>query len=277
MESLISSIWNFDGLINSALIFVTFGLLGVFIWKRAGSAYSLLNRLWEFCLGGKTFHDGKINAYFNERNDVERFNVLFNVGARNKEEIKSLINWTKKKNIDIRHVTAAKGWFEISTLKAIKPLFIANVGVFVSCVLTMLLLSNFMLLALKPSALVRLGDDKSWVWINDHIAESSIWTNNYLPLNWTEWKLDKKQCESEDFDKTVFSEKAGISVRSVDRICENFSSGSLSDTLNNIIKNQKLAWVLAIYPFIFTIICFFSLLRRGAASKLSNEVHNSQN
>ncbi|HBX2747704.1 TPA: hypothetical protein MHU35_19850, partial [Klebsiella pneumoniae] len=147
----------------------------------------------------------------------------------------------------------------------------------VSCVLTMLLLSNFMLLALKPSALVRLGDDKSWVWINDHIAESSIWTNNYLPLNWTEWKLDKKQCESEDFDKTVFSEKAGISVRSVDRICENFSSGSLSDTLNNIIKNQKLAWVLAIYPFIFTIICFFSLLRRGAASKLYNEVHNSQN
>lgn len=186
MESLISSIWNFDGLINSALIFVTFGLLGVFLWKRAGSAYSLLNRLWEFCLGGKTFHDGKINAYFNERNDVERFNVLFNVGARNKEEIKSLINWT-------------------------------------------------------------------------------------------EWKLDKKQCESEDFDKTVFSEKAGISVRSVDRICENFSSGSLSDTLNNIIKNQKLAWVLAIYPFIFTIICFFSLLRRGAASKLYNEVHNSQN
>ncbi|CDL16527.1 hypothetical protein [Klebsiella pneumoniae IS46] len=71
------------------------------------------------------------------------FNVLFNVGARNKEEIKSLINWTKKKNIDIRHVTAAKGWFEISTLKAIKPLFIANVGVFFSCVLTMLLLSNF--------------------------------------------------------------------------------------------------------------------------------------
>ncbi|HHM1867213.1 TPA: DUF6216 family protein, partial [Klebsiella pneumoniae] len=53
MESLISSIWNFDGLINSALIFVTFGLLGVFLWKRAGSAYSLLNRLWEFCLGGK--------------------------------------------------------------------------------------------------------------------------------------------------------------------------------------------------------------------------------
>ncbi|HHP8646524.1 TPA: DUF6216 family protein, partial [Klebsiella pneumoniae] len=32
MESLISSIWNFDGLINSALIFVTFGLLGVFLW-----------------------------------------------------------------------------------------------------------------------------------------------------------------------------------------------------------------------------------------------------
>lgn len=122
----------------------------------------------------------------------------------------------------------------------------------------MLLLSNFMLLALKPSALVRLGDDKSWVWINDHIAESSIWTNDYLPLNWTEWKLDKKQCESEDFDKTVFSEKAGISVRSVDRICENFSSGSLSDTINNIIKNQKLAWVLAIYPFIFTIICFLA-------------------
>ncbi|HFU2409856.1 hypothetical protein ACYCML_26375, partial [Klebsiella pneumoniae] len=27
----------------------------------------------------------------------------------------------------------------------------------------------------------------------------------------------------------------------------------------------------------FTIICFFSLLRRGAASKLYNEVHNSQN
>ncbi|EPJ6392460.1 hypothetical protein ACYBGL_20150, partial [Klebsiella pneumoniae] len=26
MESLISSIWNFDGLINIALIFVTFGL-----------------------------------------------------------------------------------------------------------------------------------------------------------------------------------------------------------------------------------------------------------
>ncbi|MCL0536016.1 hypothetical protein M3A10_22740, partial [Klebsiella pneumoniae] len=45
MESLISSIWNFDGLINSALIFVTLGLLGVFLWKRAGSAYSLFNRL----------------------------------------------------------------------------------------------------------------------------------------------------------------------------------------------------------------------------------------
>lgn len=159
--------------------------------------------------GRKTFHDGKINAYFNERNDVERFNVLFNVGARNKEEIKSLINWTKKKNIDIRHVTAAKGWFEISTLKAIKPLFIANVGVFVSCVLTMLLLSNFMLLALKPSALVRLGDDKSWVWINDHIAESSIWTNNYLPLNWTEWKLDKNSVKVKISIKRFSQKKRG--------------------------------------------------------------------
>lgn len=277
MESLISSIWNFDGLINSALIFVTFGLLGVFIWKRAGSAYSLLNRLWEFCLGGKTFHDGKINAYFNERNDVERFNVLFNVGARNKEEIKSLINWTKKKNIDIRHVTAAKGWFEISTLKAIKPLFIANVGVFFSCVLTMLLLSNFMLLALKPSALVRLGDDKSWVWINDHIAESSIWTNNYLPLNWTEWKLDKKQCESEDFDKTVFSEKAGISVRSVDRICENFSSGSLSDTINNIIKIKNWHGFWLFTPSSLRLFAFLACYAEVLLLNIYNEVHNSQN
>ncbi len=83
MESLISSIWNFDGLINSALIFVTFGLLEC-LSETAGSAYSLLNRLWSSARG-KTFHDGKINAYFNERNDVERFNVLFNVGARNKE------------------------------------------------------------------------------------------------------------------------------------------------------------------------------------------------
>ena len=47
--------------------------------------------------------------------------------------------------------------------------------------------------------------------------------------------------------------------------------------IKKMLKNQKLAWVLAIYPFIFTIICFFSLLRRGAASKLYNEVHNSQN
>ncbi|MRC57032.1 hypothetical protein GH877_30785, partial [Bacillus thuringiensis] len=78
--------WNFDGLINSVLIFVIFGLLGVFIWKWVGFVYFLLNWLWEFCLGGKMFYDGKINVYFNERNDVECFNVLFNVGVRNKEE-----------------------------------------------------------------------------------------------------------------------------------------------------------------------------------------------
>ncbi len=30
------------------------------------------------------------------------------LAQKNKEEIKSLINWTKKKNIDIRHVTAAR-------------------------------------------------------------------------------------------------------------------------------------------------------------------------
>lgn len=96
MESLISSIWNFDGLINIALIFVTFGLLEC-LSETGRIRIFFIEPAMGVLPGRKTFHDGKINAYFNERNDVERFNVLFNVGARNKEEIKSLINWTKKK------------------------------------------------------------------------------------------------------------------------------------------------------------------------------------
>lgn len=66
-------------------------------------------------------------------------------------------------------------------------------------------------------------------------------------------------------------------MRSVDRICENFSSGSLSDTINNIIKNQKTGMGFGYLPLHLYDYLLFSLLRRGAASKLYNEVHNSQN
>ncbi len=65
MESLISSIWNFDGLINSALIFVTFWFIrSVYLETGRIRIFFIEPAMGVLPGEGKTFHDGKINAYF---------------------------------------------------------------------------------------------------------------------------------------------------------------------------------------------------------------------
>ena len=275
MESVAALIVKYDTLINS--VFCIFILLTTFFYiaQRAGSAYSITNRIWQFTLGKSSFSDKKINSFWIEKNDVEHFNMLFNVKAKNKNEIKKFIAWVNNNHIDIAKVSRAKGWFNISKLEAKIPTYKVTASVLIIILINIYLFFASITIAEKSAALIKVKDAEPWIWVGKNYSSNYFPNISITEMHWRNWSLTIKDCEDKKFDKDHFANETGLKAETIQILCKSFSDKKSQEYISKTIKQQNALFFISIIPLVFFTYFLLVFTRRIYALELASALKNN--
>ncbi|MRT56597.1 hypothetical protein GJV11_10780 [Enterobacteriaceae bacterium RIT693] len=272
MESVAALIVKYDTIINSVFWLLILLFIFSYISLRAGSGYSIVNRLWYFFLGNPSFTDKKLNAFWTDRNDIEHFNMLFNVKSNDKIEIKKFITWATINKIDITKVSRAKGWFNISTLELLVPRKKTTFFIFICSFFFIYLSLVALTIAIKPAALIRVDNNEPWIWVGKNQITNYFPNISLKKLQWENWSLSTEDCNNNKFDRNNFSTRSRLKIKTIDMLCNSYSSVEDQKSILAVIKKQNAFYFISAIPFIYGIYFFILCLRRVLALELSFEI-----
>jgi len=263
MDTVILSIFNIESFISIMTILVIITSLVIFISKRAGSSFGIINKLINFIFSSKGFHSEKINSIWQEREDIERFNALFNTRALSVNNIFAFDEWIKKYSIDLKKVAGLGGGFDIKKNKIKKSpwyviSFIGGISLFlfsITCFSFMLTISN--------AALIKMNkfDDVGWFWINNERAYAA--QNPFM--EGLEWKITKDSCEKKS------NEDVKLPREFIDSICESFSEKETLDFIAELISTQNKMLIPTIMLAAFTVY-IFSEANKAVLANIAREM-----
>ncbi|RJT42287.1 DUF6216 family protein [Rahnella woolbedingensis] len=276
-DTIISFILKYDSLLNSLVLISACLAVLFYIQQRAGSSYSILNRLWSFMLGGKEFHSHSLTRFLRKRNDIEHFNMLFNMKAKSIDEINEFIKWMDVNNIDIKQVSQAKNWFDISALTVKRPRGWTSLCMFITMAVTFYLLLLSLTIALKPAALLKINEGEPWIWVGKEKISNYAPNISFSSHSWHDWYLDEEKCAVVNFDYKNFSSFSHLRVETIKKVCESFQKPKDQKYIAKIIKGQNVFFFIALYPGVIFIISIITLMRRYNALSLLREVERLNN
>ncbi|MHB0777081.1 DUF6216 family protein [Halomonas sp. WWR20] len=248
---------SFGSPVAFVLMLLATMLLVFYFHRRAGSSYGFINRVYALVMGGGEFYNEDIGSFWKERRDIERFNALFNVGARSIEEIVGFKVWVEKFGIDVRLLTNLRRRIDLERMKVVKVKW-WEAPFFVSILLFFTIVFMFFLsIASSSSALLKFKGDDQWLWLGHEKAYS---TRLHNLVSDEEWVITKKECERTEGDYEVLMSESGLNEKIVEIICNSFFDEEESLEVGNIIREQKSIYVPVAFSFLFMLIPFFELL-----------------
>ncbi|MGV2842348.1 DUF6216 family protein [Aeromonas hydrophila] len=230
MDSMISSIFNVESFISIATLLIIVALLMFYISNRAGSSFGIINKLINVLFSSKGFHSEKINYIWQEREDIERFNALFNTRAIDINQIISFDEWVKKYRLDLKAITRIGSFFEIKRKKIKRvPWYLISAFGAGTIFFFFVALFSFML-TVSNAALIKINkyEDVGWFWINSEQATSfkKPFEEGY------KWKITKESCTEEPSYKNLPKEF-------VNELCYTFKDKQSLEFIAELISQQN--------------------------------------
>lgn len=230
MESIISLIFNVESFISIATILIVLVSLIIFISNRAGSSFGIINRLINVVFSSKEFHSKKINDIWQEREDIERFNALFNTRAIDVNQIIYFYEWLKKYRLDLKVISNIGFCFDIKRVKVIRvPWYIISLYGAGALFFIFVTLFSFML-TVSNAALIKKNkyDGVGWFWIN---SEQAMPFKNPFKEGYN-WKITKESC-NENLNY------GNLPKEFVSEICYSFKDKQFLDFIADLISQQN--------------------------------------
>lgn len=259
MESLTS--WILNSQLKTIISIILIVLFIYYIYHRAGSGYSLFSRIWNLISGEKNFNHSDLQSLVHDRNDIERYNVVFNGRATSIKQIKKFKIWYEKYDISLKEISNAKGWFDIDRLKITTPTWPVYVFVPFFCVSTLILTLFFTTLGVRNSAALTFKSDNSTFWIDSHSAKNIF--PYYLPFtkNSLNWEITPEQCRKYPEPTARFKAASGMNDEQVKIICASFTSAKQQLFIKETIRKQKYLLFFAAGLLFFLIFLIVKLSR----------------
>ncbi len=256
MEELGSSILKYHDIIKEILYVAAVLIVVWYFYLRAGSSYSMMSRVWGILIGSKGFKNSEISELMQEREDIDKFNFIFNVKATSMEQIKRLQKRVKKQNLDIKLISRSKGHFYINTCKLKVPKQEQIFGTLLLSVVLFFCTLPILQVAIKPAAMFEFNDSSTWFWVNNQYAEKYIPPIPIVSSFFVRWRFDKNTCTSKNFSVEELSATTNLTNKEISAICEIFKGGETPYVIEKAIKGQKVAYFLSLFPLFFSLICF---------------------
>ncbi|WP_129990482.1 DUF6216 family protein [Rahnella sp. CFA14(1/10)] len=256
MEELGSSILKYHDIIKEILYVAVAFIVVWYFYLRAGSSYSMMSRLWGILIGSKGFKNNEISELMQEREDIDKFNFIFNVKATSIEQIKRLQKRVKKQNLDIKLISRSKGHFYINTCKLKVPKEKQIFGTLLLSAVLFFCTLPVLQLAIKPAAMFEFNDSSTWFWVNNQYAEKYIPPIPIVSSFFDYWRFDNDTCTSKNFSVEKLSATTKLTNKEITAICELFKGGKTPYVIEKAITGQKVAYFLSLFPLFFSLICF---------------------
>ncbi|MGM0938628.1 MAG: DUF6216 family protein [Pseudomonadota bacterium] len=247
------------GVISTVLIsiFILLMVLGWLMSRRIGSVYSIYHRFWYFIFGTGQFNNSKIKDLVDDRIDIERFNMIFNIRAVTIEQIIRFKSWIDINEIDVAKITRASKYFDIQKL-TIKPIkkyeIIFFLAIFVSMYYVLLMSVS---LYFKNSVIYKFNESGYNILLSEKKAEPFF----YFPMFTSKseyWNLSKEKCTK--INEIILTEN--LTKERVDAICEEFLVTDFSTNIGNEVRDFKLAISIVITLSLILIIFSWVFLYR---------------
>lgn len=237
-------------------------LLIAYSIKRAGSAYFILDRLWQIVAGKGDVEDKKMKDFIQEYRDVERFRYLYRIGGETKSEISRLIDWMSENGLGVRTVKKAKRWINFDTLEIIDPpkKKYKEIRVFWLAI-CMILCVLFLSVMGSNYAVYKMNDSKIWIFAeSDRITSSKV-------------TIDKESCLNKDH----LSKAGKFTKGEVDILCKEVESGNIKNEVARTLKMQrKVSAVYIIALILWMIILFSEYASAIAAYKIMEKIQKNK-
>ncbi len=242
-----------------------------FFHLRAGSSFSVIGKIYAIMIGRSEFHNKDIDGFWKERQDVERFNALFNVGAKSVDEVVGFKDWVKKYNLDVRAFTNLKGRinFERMCVRRTECWAVAALLALASAFLTVALL--LFTIALSNSALLKFHSEEQWIWLSYEEAYNNKIGSLLFGRN--EWLITASECEEDAESVREKMISSGLRRETVDILCASFVNEEDAVKLEEIIKSQRFLLIPAIGALLVMLLPYFELLRMMKATNARRHIY----
>lgn len=199
----------------------------IFFWLRAGSIYSVLERVWRLSAGKEKIVDAKLNEFIQENYDLEKFRFLYGIRIDTKPELYRFFEWVKVNSIGVGLAKRANKWINIKSSEIITApkrkdcYWVAGLMLVAS-----LLLMACLQLASYKYAILQLKESKVW-FVSDAKFAKDIFGD---------WVIEKAQCSAE---LKSLSEQTGANSSELGVICESLGNEDFEHFVKKAIEGQK--------------------------------------
>lgn len=246
MDAFIQYIDKFEISIKILITLAAIVLIWAYFYFKSQSLYIILDKVWSLFIGSKGFSNPKLDAFHKDRHDLDKFNSLYNFNATNTEQIEKFIEWVKVEKCDTRKISSIKGWFDLETLKPVKPIIWESFVLAFLAIFLFLITLSFGFLGFTQNAIVKLNENDPWFLINHSRAKPVF--NKFM--------ISKTDCTNPSYKRDKYSNLSGITKSSITSICEAFEKKMEMDAVDKLIKLQGIGKYLS---FLF-LMCLWSSL-----------------
>ncbi|MCJ7925634.1 MAG: DUF6216 family protein [Pantoea vagans] len=223
-----------------------------YVRRKTNSSYSLLDKLWGWVVGNNGFRNPQILDFHEEMQDIDRFNLIYNMKAKSINEIINMQRWLKEESYDIRELSRLSSFFDIVNLKIRKPNKLVSFSLFLSIIMILPLGLVCFVPLISFGAIIQASDSKTLMIIS---SDKAIVFGEHFSLH-------KDDCDFKKIDKNRLSDLSRFSPNDIDDLCEAFKDEAFKRVIFSLNRMESMFSVFGFLVIYFSIVFFLELNRR---------------
>jgi hypothetical protein len=254
---------SLGGILSNGTIVAGLGAvaLAIFVWRRTRSFHPIMSRLWGLFSDRKECDDPTIDSFLKDRSALMQFRFTTGIRAATSDEAHAVIDFAKKRRIDLDRIAACGEYFDISVpaLKNEKhlPKKWGLIFLVTSCIICGVAAFIFLCGSVTDQMIVRMKGSGTWFALD---------TDRAKPL-FGSAGLNFKQCTSE---YSQIAHQTGFTPDEVDILCKE-KPEAIAAYVKAGLPEQRFAFLYVMAIFLYFSITLFFWAYRGANAR---QLHN---
>lgn len=234
----------------------------IYVLVRVKSPQILREKIWRSFVGDVDFSEDFLQAFSAQQRDLNRFRLVYGVGARSTSQLRTLLAWMDRKGVTIDEVRRVRDWINVEKpevlstpprkLFIVLPILIGVLGVVIALLL---------FVADSPSTIIKTRNSGVWFWSDGKNVQSLM----------HRWTIDSQSCSANALPDTSIT---GFTSKETQSICAALADGSVAKVVRPALLSQRIAFASFACPLFIALVAFFFMLQSGRRARtLSNRLN----
>lgn len=233
-----------------------------FLWWRAGSIHSILDRIWRLIAGKAEVQNATLKSFLQANRDLEKFRFIYGLKVETIVDLNKLIKWMEKHSLSISALQKVRRWVDPRSPEILMkpPQSYIKAKIFTVGVVSVIFLGcNY------------LGTSRSTIF---QMKQSKVWfktdaTTIDAPLGG--WSFNSSSCEG---NIEGVMRETGFLTHEAAEICRAMKGDSLKALVRQDLKTQRAIGVLGMTLALVTMLySIFTAVAAQEATRLRKKLY----